>query len=147
MHTLRRSSLLTSNQLDQPPQPQENQQRRKLLLLPTQNRLQHKGHRNDHRIEEVERGVRVVSERVVVAPAEGPEGERDFNEEEGGNDEGDVGEDVEPEGRALFGWRAAGREEGVGEIGEGTGGVNDDLRRSFSLSQAEGEREYCAPGR
>lgn len=65
---------------------------------------------------------------VVVLGAEGPEREGNLGEEERGDDEREVGEDVEPErGVGAVDGGAVGGEEGVGEVGEHAGGVYQDL--------------------
>ena len=80
----------------------------------------------------MQRGVRDGADGVVVLHAQRPHRHRDFDEEERGDHEGDVREDVEPERRvrALDG-RAVRGEEGVGEVGE-------DARRVYQDLEVEG---------
>ena len=74
----------------------------------------------------------LLREGHVVRGAERPDVQRDFEQEEGGDAERDVREDLEPRG-GLLAARVGGRgtgvgEEGVDEVGEHAGRVDHDLR-------------------
>lgn len=72
----------------------------------------------------------------VEGPSERPDVQRNFDKKDGGDGEGDVREDGEPDGLGFGlaergGWRGRRgtrvREEGIYEVGEHTGGVDHDL--------------------
>lgn len=136
----------TSYELDQPPEPEKDEQADELLFSAAEDDLEDE-RRDDHEgVEAVEAGHRVLArEREVEGPAEGPDVQRDFEEEDGGDGEGEVREDGEPGGLGLAlgiegdeggerGEESRRRaragvvgEKGVDEVGEHAGGVDDDL--------------------
>ena len=115
-------------ELDEAPQTEDDEQRGELALAAAEHDLEHERRGDDDGVEEVQRGVRHAAERVELLHALRPDRDRNFDEEEGGDGERDLGEDVEPErGLGPLDGRAVGGEEGVGEVGEDTGRVNEDL--------------------
>ena len=109
------------HEFDEAPQPEDDEERRELALAAAQRDLEHERREHDERVEEVQRGVRDRARGVVVPRAERPERDGDLGEEEGGDGEREVGEDVEPErGLGPLDRRAVGGEEGVGEVSEDT---------------------------
>lgn len=115
-------------QFNEAPQPQHHKEGRELALAAAQHDLEDERGKDDDGVEEVERSVRLATERIEFARAEGPDRGRDFDEKNRGDGKRDVREDVEPpgcvgafDGGALLG------EEGVGEICEDAGRVDEDL--------------------
>lgn len=119
---------LTSNKLDEPPQTKHDKQRRELQLAALEHELEHEGGQDNDGIEQVQHRVRDGTEGVVELGAEGEETERDFDEEEGGDAEGDVLEDFEPfGGLGAFGRCAVVPKEGIAKICEDADCVYRDL--------------------
>ena len=86
----RRQPTHTSNQLDQSPKPQNDEQPRKLSFLSSQDNLQRERRNNNNRIERMKRRVRNRSEGVHIPKPQRPYRHRDFNQEEGGDNQGYV---------------------------------------------------------
>ena len=84
----------------------------------------------------MERRVRSAAEWVVESASEGPEGERDFDEEEGGDRGGDQGKYFQP-GWTLGSPRGLtlGGQKRISEVYQDACGVYDDLIRCGKLRQ------------